>query len=105
MTKIDCAQNTELAKELIKFLWEKNCHVKQENELLIVDEKIPKSLLETFLEDTSRTRHKITLTEPDSFLISIPVSMEEIGLETCEFCGYTSHHDLVQVHRRTHQAL
>jgi len=103
--KIDCAQNDELATELAKFLQVRNYSIKQENELVVVNEKIQPSLLEEFLEETNRTRHKITLVEPDSFLIAIPVSMEEIGLDTCEFCGYTSHSDLVQVHRRTHQAL
>ncbi|AFS82607.1 hypothetical protein [Candidatus Nitrosopumilus sediminis] len=105
MTKIDCAQNNELEKELTKFLQERNYSTKQENDLLIVNEKLPKSILDLFLQETNRARHKITLIEPDSFLLAIPVNMEEIGLETCEFCGYTSHHDLVSVHRRTHQAL
>lgn len=105
MTRIDCAQNTELTQELIEFLKENNCSVTKENELLIVNENFSKSLLESFLEKTSRTRHKITLIEPDSYLIAIPVQMEDIGLESCEFCGYTSQSELVQVHRRTHQAL
>ena len=105
MTRIDCAQNNELAEELTKFLHQKNYTPVQGNELLTVDEKLPKSILESFLEETNRSKHKITLVEPDSFLIAIPVSMEEIGLESCEFCGYTSHHNLVEVHRRTHQGL
>ena len=105
MIKIDCAQNSELSQELVEFLKENDCPVTNENELLIVNDNISKSLLESFLEKTNRTKHKITLVEPNSFLIAIPVKMEEIGLESCEFCGYTSHKDLVQVHRRTHQAL
>ncbi len=105
MTKIDCAQNTELAEEIAEFLQEKNFSITCENDLLITNARLSKSLLELFLEKTDRTRHKITLVEPDTFLIAIPVKMEEIGLESCEFCGYTSHHDLVEVHRRTHQGL
>ncbi|AJM93054.1 hypothetical protein [Nitrosopumilus piranensis] len=46
MTKIDCAQNNELEKELTKFLQEQNYSTKQENELLIVNEKLSKSTLE-----------------------------------------------------------
>ena len=105
MTRIDCAQNSELAEELTEFLRQRNYTPVQENELLSVDEKLPKSLLESFLEETNRTKHKITLVEHGFFLIAIPVSMENIGLESCEFCGYTSHHSLVEVHRRTHQGL
>lgn len=105
MTKIDCAQNNKLADELISFLQSNNYSITQENDLLIINEQIQKSTLESFLKQTDRTKHKITLLEPDSYLIAIPVSAEEIGLETCEFCGYTSHHELVKVHRRSHQAL
>ena len=105
MTRIDCALNTELAQELIEFLKEKNCSVTKQNELLIINENLSRSLLELFLEKTNRIRHKITLVEPDSYLIAIPVKIEDIGLESCEFCGYTSHSDLVQVHRKSHQAL
>ena len=104
MTRIDCAQNTALAQKLIEFLKEKNCSVTKENELLMVSGNFSKSLLESFLEKTNRIRHKITLVEHDSYLIAIPVNMEDIGLESCEFCGYTSHSELVQVHR-SHQAL
>ena len=105
MTRIDCAQNNELAEELTKFLHQRNYTTVQENKLLTVGEKLPKSLLELFLKETNRSKHRVTLVEPDSFLIAIPVNMEEIGLESCEFCGYTSHHSLVEVHRRTHQGL
>ena len=105
MTKIDYAQNTEFANELIDFLQKNNYSVSKESDLLIVDEQIQKPTLESFLKQTGRTKHKITLLEPDSYLIAIPVSAEEIGLESCEFCGYTSHSELVKVHRRSHQAL
>ena len=105
MTKIDYAQNKELADELIKFLHEVNYSVTRENDLLIVNQQLSQSILESFLKTTGRAKHKITLLEPDSYLISIPVSAEAIGLESCEFCGYTSQSELVKVHRRTHQAL
>ena len=105
MTRIDCAQNSELAEELTKFLRQRNYAPVQENELLTMDKKLQKSVLESFLEETNRSKHRVTIVEPGSFLIAIPVSMEEIGLESCEFCGYTSHHSLVEVYRRTHQGL
>ena len=105
MSKIDYVQDNELADELIKFLQENNCSVTRDNDLLIVDESILKPILELFLKQTGRTKHKITFLEPDSYMVSIPVSAEEIGLETCEFCGYTSHTELVKIHRKTHQAL
>ena len=105
MIEIDYAQNNELADELIKFLNENDYSTIKENDLLIVNKSLSKSLLESFLKKTGRSKHKITLLKPNSFLIAIPVSVTEIGLESCEFCGYTSHRELVNVHRRTHQAL
>jgi len=105
MIHIDYAQNNELGDELICFLKENNYSVTQEDDLLIVNESIQKSTLESFLKQTGRIKHKITLLESDSYLIAIPVSAEEIGLETCEFCGYTSQSELVNVHRKSHYAL
>jgi len=66
---------------------------------------LSKSVLESFLKKTDRDRHKITSIDSDSYLIAIPIGIEEIGLATCEFCGYTAYRELVEVHRRSHQGL
>jgi len=105
MTIIDCAQNDEITKELNEFLQNKNHIVTQENDIITTDKKISQNLLEQFLKETDRPRHKVLLSEPGTFVIAIPVKMEDIGLESCEFCGYTAHSELVNVHRRTHQGL
>ncbi len=39
------------------------------------------------------------------YFIVIPLDLENIGLESCEFCGYTAYRELVEIHRRSHQAL
>ena len=105
MTQIDCAQNFELAQELTEFLRDENYTLTQENDIIMTSQKIPKSVLEKFLKETKRPKHKISLIESDSFVIAIPVDLEDIGLESCEFCGYTGHRELVNVHRRTHQGI
>ena len=105
MTVIDCAQNYEIAVELSEFLQNNGHTVKSESSIIMTEKKIPQKTLEQFLKETHRPKHKVSLSEPDTFVIAIPVKMEDIGLESCEFCGYTSHHDLVKVHRRTHQGL
>jgi len=89
MTEIDCAQNNELADELTTFLRNESYSVTQENDLVTVNEKLS----------------KITPIDSDSYLIAIPIGIEDIGLESCEFCGYTAYRELVEIHRRSHQAL
>ena len=32
-------------------------------------------------------------------------ALEEIGLKTCEFCGYTAHSEMVGVCRKTYQSI
>jgi len=103
MTKIDCAQNDKLAEELTTFLRNENYSVTQENDLVTVDKKLSKSILELFLKKTDRLRHKITPIDSDSYVIAIPLDLEDIGLESCEFCGYTGYRELVEIHRRSHQ--
>ncbi len=103
MTKIDCAQNDELAEELTIFLRNEGYSITQENDLITVDKKLSKSTLESFLKKTDRIKHKITPIDSDSYIIAIPLDLEDIGLESCEFCGYTAHRGLVEIHRRTHQ--
>ncbi len=105
MTEINCAQNNELAEELTIFLRNESYSVTQENDHVTVDEKLSKSILESFLKKTGNVRHKITPIDSDSYLIAIPLDLEDIGLESCEFCGYTAYRELVEIHRRSHQAL
>ena len=105
MTQIDCAQNYELAQELTEFLYNENYTVTQENDVITSNQKIPKSVMKKFLKETNRPKHKISLLESYSFVIAISVDLEDIGLESCEFCGYTDHRELVNVHRRTHQGI
>jgi len=103
--KIDCAQNGDLAEELVSFLQVKGNSVSQEEGLITTREKIPLDILELFLHKSGRSKHKITFIDSDTFLLAIPMDLEDIGLETCEFCGYLGHHEDIEVHRRSHQAL
>ena len=103
--KIDCAQNNALAEELVSFLQEKEYSVSKEEGIVSTNEKITLDVLELFLDKTNRSKHKITFVDTGTYLIAIPMDLEDIGLESCEFCGYTAHHEDIQVHRRSHQAL
>jgi len=50
MTKVDCAGNNILAEELKAFLTNENYSVTKENDLVTIDEKLSKSILESFLK-------------------------------------------------------
>ena len=102
---VDCAKNSDLAEELVSFLQEKGNTASQEEGLVTINEKIPLDILELFLEKTDRNKHKISFVDSDIYLIAIPMDLEVIGLESCEFCGYLGHPEEVRVHRRSHQAL
>lgn len=105
MTTIDCVGNEKLQEELIIFLRNEDYSVTSENSLVVVDKKISKSEIDSFLKNTDRTKHKTTFVDTDSYVIAIPVEIKDIGLDSCEFCGYTGHAELIEVHRRTHQAI
>lgn len=102
---IDCAQNNILAKELISFLSQKGIAARLTDDLVVSDKKISQNILELFLKETDRSKHKAIPFDSDTFVLAIQKDLEDLGLESCEFCGYTSHHDLVEIHRRTHQGL
>ncbi len=103
--KIACAENNDLAEELVSFLQEKGNSVSQKDSLVTTREKIPLGILELFLNKTDRNKHKITFVDKDIYLIAIPMDLEDIGLKSCEFCGYLAHPEDIEVHRRSHQAL
>jgi len=103
--KIDCARNSDLADDLVGFLQEKGYSPSQEEGLVTTNEKISLDVLKLFLDKTDRSKHKISFVDSDTYLIAIPMDLEDIGLESCEFCGYLGHHEDIEVHRRSHQAL
>ena len=105
MTTIDCVGNEKLQEELTAFLRNEGCSVTNENSLVVVDKKLSKSEIDSFLKKTDRPKHKITFVDADSYVIAIPVEIKDIGLDSCEFCGYTGYTELIEVHRRSHQAL
>ena len=86
--KIGCAENSDLAKELVSFLQEKGNSVSQKESLVTTKEKVPLDILELFINKTDRSKHKITFVDTDIYLIAIPMDLEDI-----------------EVHRRSHQAL
>jgi len=102
---VDCANNTELAKELMAYLKEKNIQAYIQDGMVMTAQDLKLENLEMFLKHTDRHKHKAQLIDKMRFLISFPSNLEALGLESCEFCGYIGHSVEIEVHRRSHQAL
>lgn len=102
---IDCADNSDLAKELMQYLKEKNIPAYIQNGDVMTTQDIKLENLEMFLKFTGRHKHKAQLIDKITFLLSIPSNLEDIGFTSCEFCGYIGHAEEIDVHRRSHQAL
>jgi hypothetical protein len=105
MTTIDCVGNEKMQEELTVFLRNEGHSVIHENNLVVIDKKLSKSEIDSFLKQTDRSKHKTTFVDADSYVIAIPVAIKDIGLDSCEFCGYTGYTELIAIHRRSHQAL
>lgn len=102
---IDCANNPELANELLVYLKEKNIQAYIQNGTIMTAQELKLENLEIFLKHTGRHKHKAQLIDKMTFLLSIPSNLDDLGLVSCEFCGYLGHSEDVDVHRRSHQAL
>lgn len=102
---VDCANNEELRNELVAFLKEKKIETYLQGNEVWTTRDLKKSELDEFLKKTGRISHKAKLVDKMRFLLSIPSNLEDLGLVSCEFCGYIGHSEEIDVHRRSHQAL
>ena len=102
---VDCADNLELARELVAYLKEKKIEAYIQEGVVMTPKELKLENLEMFLKHSQRHRHKAQLIDKMKFLLSIPKNLEDLGLTSCEFCGYLGHPEAVDVHRRSHQAL
>jgi hypothetical protein len=102
---IDCAKNGTLAKEIIDYLRLHEYEVHNVGNEIITVDKSARTILNSFLQETGRYKHKVIQCDSETVLIAIPTDLQDIGLESCEFCGYIDHPEGLEVHRRTHQAL
>ena len=105
MTTIDCVGDEKLQKELMEFLRKEGYSVNSENTLVIIEEKISESVIDLFLKNSNNPKHKTTFVDADSYVIAIPVEIKDLGLDSCEFCGYTGYTEMIEIHRRSHQAI
>lgn len=105
MTTIDCVGDEKLQKELIEFLSNEGYSVNSENSLVVTEEKISASVIDLFLENNNNSKHKAIFVDADLYVLAVPVEIKDIGLDSCEFCGYTGHTEMIEIHRRTHQAI
>ena len=100
---IDCNKNKELASELSDSLAQYK--TVQEDDKIVITDEITSDIIESHLKKINRPKHRVFLVEQEKFLIAIPQDLHDIGMDSCEFCGYVDYTDLVGLHRKSHQAL
>ncbi len=103
MPIIDCAGDTEIAFELENYLKDIRIDAKVEESFVKVNKTGVEHLLRLFLLETNREGYKIQKIDPENFLLSKEVQVEDLDLLRCEICGYmlSNEYELMN-HRRTH---
>jgi hypothetical protein len=101
MMTIDCAFDEQIANKLTIYLNQKY-NAKQDQSLVLVDDKISKKVLEEFIRDFNKDGYSITNVNPDTFVIAKNMSMEGMGLIKCSFCGYVGTKEDTKIHQKNH---
>jgi hypothetical protein len=102
MITIDCAGDNEIALELENYLKNRGFQAKAEESLVYADKNVDK-ILTLFLKETNRKEYKITKIDSANLLLAREIPLEDLGLLSCEICGYVlSNEDELMNHRRAH---
>ena|SRR5437899_442118 len=103
MIAIDCAYDDKIAQELENYLKELGLSAKTEESTVIVNDIDIERILGYFLKETNRTEYSARKIDSSNFILAKEVTVEDLGLQRCEMCGYVvSSEEELLVHRRTH---
>lgn len=103
MTTIFCANDTELATELQRYLSGHGFDALIEESSVVVRESDLEQHIRAFLEETHRSGYSIRKLNSTSILLSREIPIEDFGFLRCEMCGYVvSSEEELMVHRRAH---
>jgi len=87
MALVDCANDNELALELLSYIIKCGHHAKLDDDIITVIDKNTKNILESFLKDTKKQDYSILESDVDVFVVAKPTSLEETGFMICDYCG------------------
>ncbi len=103
MITIDCAADTNLARELVNYLKNKGIDSTQDDALVLVDQPELEKTLRAFLKETARKDYSILQSDLTTFVMAKVVPIEEFGLLKCNICGYVvSSEEELTAHQRAH---
>ena len=104
MTLVDCAHDDDLASELVVYLTKHEFDVKlNDKSIVTIQNKNIKNILEIFLKETKRDDYTILESDVDVFVISKPISIDQMGFFSCEFCSKAfSDKEKLDAHRVVH---
>ncbi len=103
MITVDCAGDNDVALELENYLKGLGINAQAEESFVNVDKEKISNTLDLFLKETGRTNYKIRKIDSANFLLSKEAQIEDLGLLSCEICGYvlSNEYELMN-HRRAH---
>ncbi|MGI0102273.1 MAG: hypothetical protein ACREA7_06725, partial [Nitrosotalea sp.] len=103
MIIIDCANDSEIARELGNYLNSHGFGAKIEESSVIVNEANLEKILGSFLAETKRSEYSIRKIDSTNLLLAKEVQIEDLGFLRCEMCGYVvSSEEELLTHRRAH---
>ncbi|HSF28528.1 MAG TPA: hypothetical protein VLA53_05875 [Nitrosopumilaceae archaeon] len=102
MTVIDCADDEEIASNLVKYLISLGHDARQDNSLVIINERNVKNILKSFIKQAGKSGYDILQADSETMVLAKLTSIRNFGLSTCEICGYVAADEELFAHRRAH---
>ena len=92
-----------MALELQNYLKNLGIDANMEESFVNVYKQDVEKTLNLFLKETGRTNYTIRKVDPENFLLSKEVAIEDLDLLSCEICGHvlSNEYELMN-HRRVH---
>ena len=102
MTIVDCAGDEEIAKALTKYATNQRYDARQDDAMVIINEKNVKNILESFIKDAGKSGYDILQADSETLVLAQIKSIEDFGLMECDICGYVATDAELFAHRRAH---
>ena len=104
--EIYCAQDTDFAQEICKYLEKQGYKVKVDGSAVIAsEEKISKKILESFLKENNKKDYVIRELHDNAVLVSREVPLDRYGLVVCGYCSYLATPVEMMYHERSHELI
>jgi len=81
MISIDCAYDEKIAYQLTQYLNGIHYDAKQEQSIVLVNNKVPENILRTFLSEIKKSEYSVTAFGADTLILSKKLSVKDMQCE------------------------